>query len=112
MFNMEANNMKKIFLILSLTALINVGLYAIDMDINGNGSNEKVEFLPTVTPIIPSNLGESFVNALGMSQSAGGGDTGAPSSGGSAPSLGVTTNTGSFTSSQTVTNGTPYSYGK
>jgi len=92
--------MKKIFLILSLTALMGVGLYA-DQDNNMGNSN-----------IGSSNLGESFVNALGMGQSTGGTGTEGTGSGGGTPSLGVTTNIGSFSSAQTVTNGTPYSYGK
>lgn len=103
---MEVNNMKKMFLILSLTALMSVGLYAEEKNDNNSnvgGSN---------TPVSNSNIGESFVNALGMGQSAGGGETGAPGSGSGSTSLGVTTNMGSFSSSQTVTNGTPYSYGK
>ena len=81
--------MKKIFLILTLTAIMSVGLYA----------GEK---------------GDSFVNAMGMGTTAtGGGDSAATDGGTGGTGVGGATVMNSIAAgiaTSTVTTATPYSY--
>ena len=116
--------MKKIFLILALTALMSIGANAEEKNDQGNKTDAQQEggstttASPTATAAptaAPTALADSFMAAFGMEVDAGGSGSAAP--GGGEGSSGGTMATGmsiiSTTSANQVTpTFTPYSYQK
>lgn len=118
--------MKKIFLILALTALMSIGVNAEENKVDVQQQGESASAAPESSTDIPlftdiehpselnNNLGDSFMAAFGMEVDAGGSGEAAPSAGKAANSRGKMgagmSNISSSVINQVSPPFTPYSY--